>query len=91
MFSRIKKVRNQICDYVAKRKVLISNPKQREIQTHLTWQEKLLLLKLTKSIQKEYPDALCVEIGSYIGASAELIASQLKDGKLPNLFWGQVK
>lgn len=82
MFSRIIGMKNDICMRVAKYMVLRSNPKQREIQTHLTWQEKRLLLRLVKVIQKRSPDVLCVEIGSYIGASAELIASQIINGKL---------
>ena len=44
--------------------------------THLTKKERLLLYKLASSLPKR---AICVEIGSYLGASALFLASGMKE------------
>jgi predicted O-methyltransferase YrrM len=46
-----------------------------EIFTHLTFHEKVLLYKISKKLPK---NAVCVEIGSYLGASSSIIAGRLK-------------
>ena len=47
-----------------------------DIFTHLTKKERLLLYKLALSLPKR---AICVEIGSYLGASALFLASGMKE------------
>ena len=57
-------------------------PILKEVQgifTHLTDDEKIQLYKLSRSINRT---AVCVEIGSYLGASSVLLAKGLRSGVL---------
>jgi predicted O-methyltransferase YrrM len=55
---------------------LKSHRKYFDVFTHLTVKERLLLYKLALSLPER---AICVEIGSYLGASALFLASGIKE------------
>ncbi len=57
-------------------KMRIKLHKELKIFTHLTFDEKILIYKISKKLPK---NAICAEIGSYFGASSSIIASNLKN------------
>lgn len=69
----IKKVRNKIGRCTLK----FILRKELGIFSHLTLDERMLLYKISNNLPN---NAVCVEIGSYLGASSSIIAGRLKKG-----------